>query len=102
MENNKATNNIQFEVMLSIIQVSCISCKSRDGYKNRIVRPSIENATSAKVSGSFGSKCLLHKRRALLILLKKCWESLAVCKELVFFIRKRALLKNAHRASTSQ
>ena len=29
-----------------------ISCKSRDWYKNRIVRPNIENAASARASGS--------------------------------------------------
>ena len=39
--------------MLNIIDMKCITCKSRDKYKIRIVRPNIENAASARVSGSF-------------------------------------------------
>ena len=55
------------------------------------------------VAGSFWSKYLLRKKRALLILPEKSWESLyAVCKVLVILIRKRALVKIAQRASTSQ
>ena len=52
--------------------MTCISCKSRDCYENRIVRPNMENATSARASGSFWSKYLLHKNRVLLILRGKC------------------------------
>ena len=69
MECNIAVNNMYVGAKHSTIYTTCIRCKSCDCYQNRIVRPSIENATSAKVSGSFWSKCLLHKRRALLILL---------------------------------
>ena len=88
--------------MLSTIYMTCISCKSRDWYKNRIVRPNIENAASARASGSFWSKYLLPKKRVLLVLPEKCWESLyAVCEVLVILIRTCALVKNAHRASTS-
>ena len=88
--------------MLSTIYMTCISCKSRDWYKNRIVRPNIENAASARAYGSFWSRYLLHKKRVLLTLPEKCWESLyAVCEVLLILIRKRALVKNAHRASTS-
>ena len=88
--------------MLSTIYMTCISCKSRDWYKNRIVRPNIENAASARASGSFWSKSLLHNKRVLLVLPEKCWESLyAVCEVLVILIRTCALVKNAHRASTS-
>ena len=86
--------------MLSTIYMTCISCKSCDWYKDRIVRPNIENAASA--CGSFWSEFLLHKKRVLLVLSEKCWESLyAVCEVLVILIRTRALVKNAHRASTS-
>ena len=58
---------------------------------NRIVRPNIENPASARASGSFWSKLLLHKRRELFILPKQCWEPLQnVCEILVISIRKRA------------
>ena len=68
-----------------------ISCYSRDWYKNRIVKPNIENPASAKASGSFWSKLLLQKRRGLLILPIKCWEPLhAVCELLVIMIRTHA------------
>ena len=88
--------------MDSTIYMTCISCKSNDRYRNRIVRLNIENAVSARASGGFWPKYLLQKKRILLILPKKCWESLyAVCEELVILIRKRALVKNAHHASTS-
>ena len=41
-------------------------------------------------------------RKELLILPEKCWESLyADCEVLVILIRKRALVKYAHRATTS-
>ena len=40
--------------MLSTIYTIGISCKSCDWYKNRIIGPNIENATSAKASGSLG------------------------------------------------
>ena len=56
--------------MLSTIYMTCISCKSCDLYKNRIVRPNIENAASARASDSFWSKYLLHKKRVLLVYLK--------------------------------
>ena len=89
--------------MLSTIYMICISCKSRDRFKNRIVRPYVENAASVRASGSFWSKYLLHKKRVLLILPEKCWESLyAVCEVLVILIRKRELVKNAQRAYASQ
>ena len=66
--------------MFNTIYMTCSSSKSRDGYKNRIVRPNIINAARARASGSFWSKYLLHKERILLILREKCWESLyAVC-----------------------
>ena len=79
-----------------------ISCKSLDWYKKRIVRPNIENAASARASGSFWSKYLLHKKRVLVVLTEKCWESLyVVCEVLVILIREHALVKNAHHASTS-
>ena len=77
--------------MLSTIYMTCISCKSRDGYEKRIVRPNIENATSPRVSSSIWSKYLLHKKRVLLILPKKCWESLyAIWEVLVILIREHA------------
>ena len=60
--------------MLSTIYMACISCKSRDWYMNRIVRPNIENAASARAFGSFWSKYFLYKKRVLLILPEKCWE----------------------------
>ena len=88
--------------MLSNIYMTCISSKSRDLYKNRIFRPNIENAASARASGSFLSKYLLHKKRESLVLLEKCWEPLyAACEVLVILIRTRALVKNAQTASTS-
>ena len=88
--------------MLSTIYMTYISCKSRDKYKNRIVRPNIENAASARSSGRFWSKYLLHKKRVLFVLPEKCWEPLyAVCEVLVILIRTLALVKNAHRACTS-
>ena len=66
--------------MLSTISMTYISCKSRDMYNNIIIRPSIENATSARASGSFGSKYFLHK----LILSEKCWDPLnAGCEVLI-------------------
>ena len=75
--------------MLSTICMTSISCKSRDWYKKRIVRPNIKNAASARTSGSFWSKYLLHKKRVLLVLPEKCWESLyAVCEVLVILIRR--------------
>ena len=75
-----ATSNAYVGAMLSTVSKTCISCKSRDWYKNRIVTPIIENAASARASGRFWSKYLLHKERILLILREKCWESLyAVC-----------------------
>lgn len=46
------TNNIYARAMLSTIYMAAISCKSRYWYKNRIVSPKIENATSARVSVS--------------------------------------------------
>ena len=60
--------------MLSTIYMTCISCKSRDWYKNRIERPNIANAASARASGSFWSKYLLHKKRVQPVLPEKCWE----------------------------
>ena len=59
--------------MLCTIYMACISCKSRDCYKNRIVGPNIENAASARASatGSFWSKYLLHKKGVLLVLPEK-------------------------------
>ena len=66
--------------MLSTINMTCISRKSHDLYKNSFVTPNIENAASARASGSFWSKCLLHKKKVILILPEKNWESLyAVC-----------------------
>ena len=62
--------------MLCTIYMVCISCKSRDWYKNRIVRPNIENAASVRASGSFWSKYLLHKEDVLLVLPEKRWEAL--------------------------
>ena len=54
--------------MLSTIYITCISCKSRDWYENRILRPNIENADSARASGIFGQNiCYI---RVLLILHK--------------------------------
>ena len=68
--------------------MTCISCKSRNWYKNRIVRPNIEKAARARASGSFWSKYLLHKKKVLLILPEKCWESLyAVCEVLVIIYK---------------
>ena len=88
--------------MLNTIYMTCISCKSRDWYESRIVRPKIENAASARASGSFYSKYLLHKKRVLFILSDKCWDSLyAICEVLVILFRKRTLVNNAHRASIS-
>ena len=73
---------------------------------NRIVRPNIENVASAKASGSFWSKYLLHKKRVLYILPEKCSESLyAVCEVLVSLIRNLVqciiLVKYVHHTSTS-
>ena len=71
--------------MFNTIFMTCISWKSRDGYKNRIVRPNIINAAWERASGSFWSKYLLHKKRVhkkrvRLVLPEKCWELLnAVC-----------------------
>ena len=88
--------------MLSTICMTCISCKSREWYKDRIVTPNFVNAASARASVSFWSKYMLHKKRVVLILRERCWESLySVCEVLVTFIRKGAVVKNAHRASTS-
>ena len=80
--------------MLCTIYMACISCKSRDWYKNRIVRPDIENDASARSSGSFWSKYLLHKKGVLLVLPEKGWEALyVVCEVLVILIRTCALVK---------
>ena len=66
--------------------------KTRDWYKKRIVRSNVEKAASAQASGSFWSKYVLHKKRVLLNLLEKFWESRnAVCEALLIFIRKHAL-----------
>ena len=82
--------------MLSTIYMTYISCKSCDWYK-----VNIENAASTRTSVVL-SKYLLLKKRVLLILPEKCWESLyAVCEVLVILIRKCALIKHAHLASTS-
>ena len=94
--------NIYDGAMLSTIYMTCISCKSRGWYKIRIVRPNIKNVASTRTYASFWSKYLLHKKKVSLNLPEKCWESLyAVCEVLVILIRTRALVKNAHRASTS-
>ena len=55
------------------------------------VRPNIENPAGVRASGKFWSNILLYKRRGLLILPKKCWESLhSVLEVLVILIGKRA------------
>ena len=41
--------------MISTIYMTCMSCKSRDWFKNISVRPNNENAASARASGSFWS-----------------------------------------------
>ena len=50
--------------MLSTIYMTCLSCKSSDLYKNRIVIPNIENAASARAS----SGCYISKEFYLLYL----------------------------------
>ena len=52
-----------------LVLFTCISCKSRDWYKNIIVRPNNENTARARASGIFfWSEYLLHKTRILLVL----------------------------------
>ena len=53
------------------IYMTYISCLSREWYKNRTVRPIIENLASARASGSFWSKYLLHKKTVLSVLPEK-------------------------------
>lgn len=52
--------------MLSVIIMTCISCKSRNWYKSRIVwQLESRNSATARVSGSFCSKYLFHKKRGI-------------------------------------
>ena len=55
-ECNIAINNIYVGAMHCTFYMTCVSCKLRDCYENRIVRPNIENAASGRASGSFWSK----------------------------------------------
>ena len=64
----KAANNIQVGAMLYTLYNTCISCKSRDWYRNRIVRLNIENDACARAFDSFWSTYLLYKKIVILIL----------------------------------
>ena len=55
--------------MLSTIYMICISCKSCDWYKNRIARPNIENATTAKAPVVLGQNiCYIRNKYYLFYL----------------------------------
>ena len=67
---------MQFVAMLITIYMTCISCKSRDWYKSRIVRPNIENAASARASGSLWSKYCYRRKEYDLFYLKSAGSHL--------------------------